>query len=125
VQQACIAAIEAGIANSAHDCADGGLAVTLAECTMSGAQRLGATVTLPSAERADALLFGEAPSRIILTINKNTIDELQKIAKQFSAPMQVIGHVGGTKLTINDWIDCDVEALWSIWSTGFEKAVSS
>src|SRR5262249_61912181 len=42
VQAACLAAIEAGCVRSAHDCAEGGIAVALAECCITGPQRLGA-----------------------------------------------------------------------------------
>ena len=38
VQAACLAAIEAGFVRSAHDCAEGGLAVALAECCVTGPQ---------------------------------------------------------------------------------------
>ena len=49
VQAACLAIIEAGCVRSAHDCAEGGLAVAIAECCVTGPRPLGATVTLPGA----------------------------------------------------------------------------
>ncbi len=87
VQRACLEAIEAGLVRSAHDCADGGLAVALAECCFSqyGAAAIGAEVDLgvKSDELlpdALALLFGEAPSRIILSVRTEDVAEVESIA---------------------------------------------
>ena len=58
VQEACRAAIAARLLGSAHDCAEGGLAVTLAECCVSGPGPLGAEVELAIGRRprrSDAL----------------------------------------------------------------------
>jgi phosphoribosylformylglycinamidine synthase subunit PurL len=56
--------------NSAHDCAEGGLAVTLAECAISDREAmLGATIDLSrwNALPARAVLFGEAQARVVVT----------------------------------------------------------
>jgi phosphoribosylformylglycinamidine synthase len=100
VQAACLAAIEAGCARSAHDCAEGGLAVTLAECCITGPTRLGAEVSLESAERLDALLFGEAPSRIVLSVAPPEWTRLERIVSEWAVPVSVLGRVGGHRLTI-------------------------
>jgi phosphoribosylformylglycinamidine synthase len=52
------------VVESAHDLSDGGLAVALSECCTS---KIGAKVTVPAAERAEFALFGEAPSRILIS----------------------------------------------------------
>jgi len=75
VQSACREGIRRGWVESAHDCAEGGLAVALAECCIGGG--LGATVTLavstagarPTSQRLDTLLFGEASARIIVSVS--------------------------------------------------------
>src|SRR5476651_798982 len=63
------AGIRLGEIRSAHDLAEGGLLVALAECAIGGSKKLGASITLdlPHA-RLDALLFGESQSRAIVTI---------------------------------------------------------
>lgn len=74
VQAACREGIRQGWVESAHDCAEGGLAVALAECCIGG--NLGATValaasnveTLPTSPRLDTLLFGEAGGRILVSV---------------------------------------------------------
>ncbi|PSP18948.1 MAG: phosphoribosylformylglycinamidine synthase subunit PurL [Cyanobacteria bacterium QS_8_64_29] len=72
VQQACRTGIRAGYVRSAHDCAEGGLAVAVAEACLGGG--LGAEINLGALEadrselRWDALLFGEAASRILVAV---------------------------------------------------------
>jgi phosphoribosylformylglycinamidine synthase len=100
VQAACVAAIEAGCVSSAHDCAEGGLAVALAECCATGPTRLGAEVTLPPVGRADEILFGEAPSRIVVSIPPSAQVRFMRIVREWAVPITVLGQVGGDRLDI-------------------------
>jgi phosphoribosylformylglycinamidine synthase II len=100
VQAACLAAIEAGCVRSAHDCAEGGLAVALAESCITGPVRLGAEVSLEPGERLDALLFGEAPSRIVLSVAPAEWRRLEQIVSEWAIPVAVLGRVGGSHLTV-------------------------
>ncbi len=100
VQAACLAAIEAGCLRSAHDCADGGLAVALAECCITGPRRLGAAVALGPAARLDALLFGEAPSRIVVSLDPAEWPRFERIVREWAVPVARIGRVGGEALVI-------------------------
>ena len=70
VQACTIQLIRERFVQSAHDCSDGGLAVALTECCISGSdERLGAVVQLSlDGLRRDALLFGESQSRILLSV---------------------------------------------------------
>jgi phosphoribosylformylglycinamidine synthase len=92
---ALLEAIQGGAVRSAHDCADGGLAVALAECCVMdrGAQH-GATVDLSSWKElpARALLFGEAQGRAVVTTAMP--DTVLGIAKKHGVPARVIGEVG-------------------------------
>jgi phosphoribosylformylglycinamidine synthase len=143
VQQVCRALIAAGLARSAHDCAEGGLAVALAESafgtmTPSTPRGLGAVVSIAGAAhlRADGILFGEWQSRIILTIQENKLEAASKIISSFSAPWAVIGRVGGDRLTITvaastssaaaapagrPVIDIDLTALHTTWRLGLPQ----
>lgn len=105
VQEACTEAIGSGIINSAHDCSEGGLAVTLAEsCVTNASQMLGAVIKLDSLKsngiRMDENLFGESPSRIVVSLNKDNLSALEQIAKKHSIPYYILGEVGGEKLVI-------------------------
>src|SRR4029078_3510418 len=70
--------IHEGLVQSAHDCSDGGLAVALAECCVSGPHAAhGAVVKLGLGSlRRDALLFGESQSRIILSTRPDAVESL-------------------------------------------------
>lgn len=125
VQKTCLDAIESGIIESAHDCAEGGLAVALAESCISGNNPLGASVELDGeAISSDALLFGESQSRIILSLNKKHLDKLEDIACHCGAPLEVIGEVGGETLLIDELININIEELKSTWNNAIEKRIS-
>jgi phosphoribosylformylglycinamidine synthase len=104
VQAVCLEAIRAGLVASAHDCSSGGLAVALAECCMLGSpRRLGAQVSLPESEsgvRMDARLFGESPSRIVMSATTANAERIRELATREGVPAQVLGAVGGDGLKI-------------------------
>jgi phosphoribosylformylglycinamidine synthase len=97
--QACIReAIDRGLVRSAQDVSGGGLAVALAEGAMWG--RLGATVRLPSAMSPAVELFGEGPSRIVVTATARHVPALELLARQHGLPVETLGTVGGDRLRI-------------------------
>jgi len=88
VQEAMRQIAAEGLAESAHDLSDGGLAVALAECCF-GAGQIGAQVDLDSDLRPEILLFHEAPSRILVsTANPKAVSA---IAEQHGVECVVIG----------------------------------
>jgi phosphoribosylformylglycinamidine synthase len=106
VQKLTLAAIRAGLVKSAHDCSDGGLAVALAESCIAG--EIGAAIELPdtveaqSSTRLDAVLFGETQSRIVVSIQPESLPQLHTMARELHVPLSVLGTVGGDRLSIND-----------------------
>jgi phosphoribosylformylglycinamidine synthase len=127
VQAACLAAIEAGCVRSAHDCAEGGLAVALAECCITGPQGLGAAVVLPGGGRVDELLFGEAPSRIVVTVAPGDMERLMQIVRDRAVPVQVLGYVGGDRLEVRIGtmvrLSLSTEALADAFENGLARAL--
>jgi phosphoribosylformylglycinamidine synthase len=92
VQETCLECISLGIINSAHDTSEGGLAVALAESCISG--KKGAKVELEGDSlRDDVLLFAETQSRVIVSLAKENLHILEKIAGERKAPVKVIGWV--------------------------------
>ena len=119
VQSCCIDAIERQIIRSAHDTSEGGLAVALAECCIGGPEKpLGARIESREMIRADALLFSESQSRIVVSVAEKDVAQLQEIAARHNVPMQIIGSVGGTRLVIQPLLQLPVDDLRSIWSSG-------
>jgi phosphoribosylformylglycinamidine synthase len=99
---AVLAAIRAGHVRSAHDLAEGGLLVALAECAIGGAARLGASVMLDqSYQRLDALLFGETQSRAVLTTSEQNYPIVIGLFNILGVPIKRIGTVGGDALSVS------------------------
>jgi phosphoribosylformylglycinamidine synthase len=127
--------IRAGLIQSAHDCSDGGLAVALAECSISSpGVRLGAVIQLPRSQfiRRDAQLFGESQSRVVLSVTPEHRDAVLRAAEQAGVPAAVIGKVGGQRLVIelpvesgdHCRIDLPVEMLYDAWAHAVERAIT-
>lgn len=125
LHKAVLAAIGRGIVKSAHDISDGGLAIALAEsCMKDNGNCIGATVQLEDNLRKDALLFGEAASRMILSCSPENAELLLMIAKSSGCPAKVIGKVGGSIFVINEIVCVDVNEIYKIWSSALTSIVS-
>ncbi len=105
--------IKNGLAASAQDISDGGLAVALAECCF--ANMIGAEIALDDKLRADSLLFGETQSRAIISSPPKNRDRITQMAAGFGVPIRRIGTTGGDRLKINDFIDMPIEKLIKIY----------
>jgi phosphoribosylformylglycinamidine synthase len=128
VQAACLEVVREGLAASAHDCSDGGLAVALAECCIWG--RLGAAVTLPQAEsglRMDARLFGESPSRIVVSARPENAERIKVIAARQGAPVVELGTVAGDHLAVSaegkTLFAVTVSEMERVWRSAIPSAV--
>ena len=89
-----LAAIRGGHVRSAHDCAEGGLAVALAECCIAERGRaMGASVDLGAWGQLPtrALLFGEAQGRIV--VSTSAAEAVLALAARHGVPARVIGSV--------------------------------
>ena len=91
-----------GLLASAQDVAGGGLAVALAESAMWGAAEggLGARVRVPGACSPAVELFGESPSRLLVSCRPRHAPALALLARQHGLPVEEIGSVGGERLVI-------------------------
>jgi phosphoribosylformylglycinamidine synthase len=124
VQRACLAAAEAGLLLSAHDCADGGIAIALAESCFSslGREAIGADVNLEGTLGPTAELFSESPSRIIISFDPADADAVRDFAERNNAPFAILGRVGGNRLQIrvngNEAVAADVSDLETVFSRG-------
>ncbi len=82
LQQACRYGIRQGWIQSAHDCAEGGLAVTLAESCMGNGFGAEVMLDVTSQQRLDEVLFGESGSRIVVSVKLDKIAEWENYLKQ-------------------------------------------
>lgn len=121
-----IEAAQAGILNSAHDLSEGGLAIALAESSFTPKGPVGVNVKLKDGRiREDALLFGESQSRAIVSIDQKNINSLERVASKRGVPMEIIGEVGGDRLSIKGLIDVSIIRAYESWALGFENVLKS
>jgi phosphoribosylformylglycinamidine synthase II len=121
LQDACLEMIRSGKVKSAHDCAEGGIAVALAECCITSPVHLGARVKLEDKIRTDALLFGESQSRIIITVKPEDATFLEKIAKKHRIPYCKLGKAEGSSLNIEGMLDLPVSKLEEAYECAIER----
>jgi phosphoribosylformylglycinamidine synthase II len=115
MHEAVRAAIRAGNVCSAHDLAEGGLLVALAECSIGGAKQIGATVTLGDSDtRLDAQLFGESQSRAVLTTHPENVEATLFLFQSHGVPVKQIGTVGGQQLVVGE-LKWNVNVLYQAW----------
>jgi phosphoribosylformylglycinamidine synthase len=129
LQQLLIEATREGLLRSAHDCAEGGLAVTLAECAF-GTAGVGLTVDLTSVDASTAwtsvaTLFSESASRVVVSVAREHVEAVLGRAGARGVPARVIGTTGTGRISasINGQIAIDiaVSEAESIWDGALEK----
>jgi phosphoribosylformylglycinamidine synthase len=124
------AAIRAGLVRSAHDLAEGGLLVALAECAIAGCKQFGAHIHVAKGvARLDALLFGETQSRALLTSSPEKLSPLLALFESQGVPARRLGAVGGNKLLVETGdgtgsparLSWDVTALHRAWDGALDS----
>jgi phosphoribosylformylglycinamidine synthase subunit PurL len=119
-----------GLARSAHDCSDGGLAVTVAECCFD-TFGIGANISVdatqsasPSATGVATALFSESASRVIVAVAPEELTRVLERAAAAKVPAKVIGQTGGNRLRIavagQIVIDQSVDEAERVWSKTIE-----
>ncbi len=130
VQEACLRMSDELLLASAHDCSDGGLAVAIAESCFSSLGRVarGAEISLGSRGLSrESLLFGETPSRIIISFSPENLIKVTSLAAD--CPFEIIGRVGGESLSISidgdKTISAKVSELEKCWNTSLEARLDT
>jgi phosphoribosylformylglycinamidine synthase len=119
VQSAIRQIIADGLAESAHDLSDGGLAIAVAECARS----VGAAIDLDADLRPEYLLFHEGPSRILLTTEQLT--SVQNVAREHRVEALHIGVTMEEKVIIRNrhlpLLDCSVARMKQLRESALEN----
>jgi phosphoribosylformylglycinamidine synthase len=116
VQSVVLAAAEKGLLHSAHDCAEGGMLVALAECCLLG----GLGVRCPPIRqepplRMDAAFFGESPSRFVVSATSRAMPELQSLARSNHVEISLIGMAGGDSLEFEGQFKLPLSEIRQAW----------
>jgi phosphoribosylformylglycinamidine synthase len=126
LQQCMVELARRGLVDSAHDCADGGLGVTLAESGFL--HRIGARVHLTGRELpSEFLIFGEDASRIVLSCAPENLRELEQIGVKYGIAVDVIGETIPDNLEIavegKPVVSVPVSRLYDAWAHGLERVL--
>jgi phosphoribosylformylglycinamidine synthase II len=122
VQEAVRSLIRSRLVKSAHDCSEGGLAVTIAEsCLTNREAPIGATVAIPGEAniRPEVLLFNESQSRIVISTKGTNAAVVLSLLEWRGIPARKLGTVGGATLKISAtgsefvWPVSELSHAWS------------
>jgi phosphoribosylformylglycinamidine synthase II len=129
LQQLLVSATREGLLQSAHDCAEGGLAVTLAECAF-GTGGIGLSVDLTPVHAAAAwtsvaTLFSESASRVVVSVARDHVGALLERARARGVPAREIGMTGSGRISVSingeNVIDIAVSDAETIWDSALGK----
>ena len=126
VQKVVLEAIHSGWVQSAHDLSEGGLAVALAECCISGNR--GAELDITTDLSPLSFLFSESQSRILLSVKADHLEEVAQLAAAYQVSYTKLGRVGKSQVsvTVNGElvIDAPLHKLQQTWEGAIPWAMS-
>jgi phosphoribosylformylglycinamidine synthase len=106
----------ADLLRSAHDCAEGGMLVALAESCMLGGIGVRCPALKPEAPvRADAAFFGETPSRFIVSVPSRAMPEMQTLARRHRVEISLIGLAGGDVIEFEGQFKVSIADMRQAW----------
>ncbi len=116
VNRVVLAAAQSGYLHSAHDCADGGMLVALAECSLLGGIGVRCPAIRPEPPlRLDAAFFGESPSRYVVSVPSRAMPEIQSLARRHHVELSLLGLTGGDTLEFEGQLKLSLAELRQAW----------
>ena len=95
--------------------------MAVAESAMLGG--LGFKGTLAPEGRWDAALFGEGPSRIVVSLSEADLAQVERVCQEEGVAFTLLGNVGGDRFTVPELIDLPLADLDDAWRHGLERAL--
>jgi phosphoribosylformylglycinamidine synthase len=112
VREFILAAAGGELLHSAHDVADGGLLVALAESCLVGGLGLHCPPLLPDGDlRLDAAFFGETQGRFVVSAGSRAMPALQNLARRHQVELSLLGMAGGETLEFEGQLRVPLEEL--------------
>ncbi|MCE5304769.1 phosphoribosylformylglycinamidine synthase subunit PurL [bacterium] len=109
------------IINAAHDVAEGGIAIALAEMSIDSIQ-YGCSIDLGN-DPSLGMLFGESQSRIIVTVSAKNISEFDKLCKGYNVQNFKLGSVVENNFIINKVVNTSISKLTADWENALENRI--
>ena len=116
VQALVLDAAAAGLLHSAHDAAEGGLLVALAECCLLGGRGVHCGPLAPApGVRLDAAFFGESQGRFVLSAPPRSMPVLQQLARDRGVELALLGLAGGDAIGFDGQLHVELAQLRKVW----------
>jgi phosphoribosylformylglycinamidine synthase II len=116
VNRLILTAAQSGYLHSAHDCAEGGMLVALAECCLLGGIGVKCPALRPEPPlRLDAAFFGESVSRYIVSVPSRAMPELQSLARRHNVELSLLGLAGGNVIEFEGQLKLSLAELREAW----------
>jgi phosphoribosylformylglycinamidine synthase subunit PurL len=122
VHEAVKGLIKNRLIQSAHDCADGGLFVALAESGMPN--KLGFDISTDADIRKDAYLFGESQGRVVVSVKKKDQENFIDFMMKQDAEFAFIGEVKGSQMVVDGESFGNINDATTQYDTALEKMLS-
>ena len=117
--------IREGLVCSAHDCSEGGLLVAAVESALTAAPKLGLDLRVNSDLPPHLALFGEGPSRILLSVAPENAGRILESAQEEHLPAATCGQVAEQTLRVvyndGDILSMRVADLFNPWDQAMES----
>ena len=113
-----LSAAQSGYLHSAHDCAEGGMLVALAEACLLGGIGVRCPAIRPEPPlRLDAAFFGESPSRFIVSVPSRAMPEMQSLARRHNVELSLLGLAGGEVIEFEGQLKLSLAELRMAWDS--------
>lgn len=123
LQKSLLEAILAGKVESAHDCSEGGLFISLLESAMESG--LGFEINTLAGMRKDAFLFGEAQSRVVISVKAENKNAAIEIFEKAGVPVMELGKVTAKDIKVDAQDFASIEYFAHIYDTSIEKVMNA
>jgi len=111
LQKATLELIRSGLINSAHDTAEGGLAVCLAESSMN-VNNIGVDAKIENTAQA---LFGESQSRIVISFNPENATQVNEVLSNHNVNSFELGTTKKNIFRLNDSINISIDEIRDLY----------
>ena len=107
---------------SAHDCADGGLYIALLESGMN--KNLGFDIASDAELRKDAFLFGEAQSRVVVSVSADKQEEFVEFMSASNTEFSLLGNVTSGEIKVDDEVFGSVKEAKEVYDNALEARLA-
>ncbi|HEU5226041.1 MAG TPA: phosphoribosylformylglycinamidine synthase subunit PurL, partial [Actinomycetota bacterium] len=117
-----IGAAGSDLLESAHDCAEGGIAIALAESAIAGG--VGFAVTLPGDQPGHVGLFSESASRVVVSVAPERATELEDAAAEGGVSFTRLGETGGPGVVFDGLFEMTVADIAAVYEDAIPKLLA-